>query len=696
MGISGNWKNLLLSASLRAAFLHDLGKTSHQFQRLVRVGAHPPQALRHEWISLYVLLHFDELDRWLFPEGNGLGRNAATFSAIGHHLQVSVGNAFYPRDGSGDPNLNVMTGHREVGDLLSRAGTVLGLSQAAPVLSDLAIDLIDPDPLSKVRPWFLEADIWWKNASEEEQRFVALIKALVVAADLAGSALPHTGSDAPSWIREALSRVCQPDQIKNIAMRPLRRKPLRPFQLQVAETKARITLVKAGCGSGKTTAAYLWSTEKARNHKSFFCYPTTGTATEGYAGYILPDDIDAALIHSRAEIDLEELGAPDCTDDEQLRIEALAAWDVPLVVCTADTVLGVVQNNRRGLFSFPAICNGAFVFDEVHAYDDRMFGSLLRFLESFRTLPVLLMTASLPPGRINALKNLAAKLREPFAEIEGPRELEQIPRYILEKATLEDVWSKTLQVLSDGGKVLWVSNTVDRVINLSQNALERGVNPMLPYHSRYRYCDRVTKHRAVMGAFRAKGPVLALTTQVCEVSLDLSADLLVSDLAPVPALIQRLGRLNRYVTPENPGQPRTAFFLKPPMSLPYEDVDLQQTDKWLANVGPGPVSQAKLADAFLQIVGDESNENVTSAWLDGGPFSVPAPLREAGTTIPVIRGEDAQLAREDRRQRLRLAIPMPLGAVSRESGGWPRIGIARAAPAGRIEYSQEWGARWAR
>src|SRR5262249_40896267 len=162
----------------------------------------------------------------------------------------------------------------------------------------------------------------------EERRFVALTKALVVAADLAGSALRRTSIDVPGWIGEALTQICQPDQIENIAMRPLGRKPLRRFQIEIAETKDRITLVKAGCGSGKTTAAYLWSAQQAPNRKLFFCYPTTGTASEGYAGYILPDDIDAALIHSRAEIDLEELGAPDCSEDDQLRIEALAAWDV--------------------------------------------------------------------------------------------------------------------------------------------------------------------------------------------------------------------------------------------------------------------------------------------------------------------------------------------------------------------------------
>ena len=54
--------------------------------------------------------------------------------------------------------------------------------------------------------------------------------------------------------------------------------------------------------------------------------------------------------------------------DAFAKADALESWSTPVVACTVDTVLGLVQNNRRGLFAWPALAQSAFVFDEIHAY----------------------------------------------------------------------------------------------------------------------------------------------------------------------------------------------------------------------------------------------------------------------------------------------------------------------------------------
>ena len=75
------------------------------------------------------------------------------------------------------------------------------------------------------------------------------------------------------------------------------------FQLKVAETTHKTVLVEAGCGAGKTLAAYKWAAGTAKNKKLFFCYPTTATASEGFSNYLYDPGFEALLVHSKVEID---------------------------------------------------------------------------------------------------------------------------------------------------------------------------------------------------------------------------------------------------------------------------------------------------------------------------------------------------------------------------------------------------------
>jgi CRISPR-associated endonuclease/helicase Cas3 len=292
---------------------------------------------------------------------------------------------------------------------------------------------------------------------------------------------------------------------------------------------------------------------------------------------------------------------------------------------------------------------------------------------------------------------------EELASVDGPPELEALPRYLLQSADLEASWRQARQAAAEGRSVLWVSNTVQRACDLARRARSERV-AAFAYHSRFRYEDRVRRHRAVVDGFtRPAGAagLVALTTQVCEVSLDLSADLLVTELAPVPSLIQRLGRLNRRATPADPRSPGPALVIEPPGPEPYEPEDLAQAKDWIARLGPGPLSQRQLADMFDEIADAETSQPlaIAAAWLDGGPFSLQAPLREAGTTIPVVRGEDAprlagRAGAGRAREVVRLTIPMPLGPVAREIRTWRREGAALVAPVGRLLYEEDIGGRW--
>jgi CRISPR-associated endonuclease/helicase Cas3 len=507
-------------------------------------------------------------------------------------------------------------------------------------------------------------------------------------------------------MNETLGRVCSEEEVRRMVTTRLEGKPPRSFQRNVEDASSRVVFVRAGCGTGKTVGAYLWAAKKAVDKKLFVCYPTTGTATEGYKDYELAAKIDSRLMHSRAEVDLERLleGSED-TDvlEYSIKYNSLQAYDVPMVVATADTVLGLIQNNRTGLFSFPSIGEAAFIFDEIHSYDRLLFGALLRFIDTFRGVPILLLTASLQSGRIRLIEEVLGKNGEKLEVVRGPKELEDIDRYVIHWCGSSYPWDEVKRSLAKGEKVLWVVNTVERARQLADEANNRLAEIKVElYHSRYRYCDRVDRHTAVMDGFsaRKKGPLLAITTQVCEVSLDISADLMVTDNAPIPALIQRMGRVNRFVKNDS-DIPKHVYVVETTEDAPYESSDLLVAKKWLSLLEKrDAISQSVLDDTFRDLEEDESNIPMDSSWLDGGPLSKTSPLRESGYTISVVRGEDLQEVKKNGKvinsELGKYTIPMLYHPVAKEIKEWQRLNGVFVAPVNRMEYSVLRGGLWRR
>jgi len=543
----------------------------------------------------------------------------------------------------------------------------------------------------------------------QERKLVAAVKNCLIAADVAGSTLPKL-SDNWDWIPNSFAAIPTVEELNTIVQHRLNRDQPRPFQTDVANSESKVTFVKAGCGTGKTLAAYMWAKERCAGRRLYFCYPTTGTATEGFKDYLFPPESEneddqsplakkvreagARLFHSRRDVDYDIIlnTGPDSQFSEAeltARLDSLEAWATPIVACTVDTVLGIVQNNKRGLFSWPALAGAAFVFDEIHAYDDRLFGALLRFLRDLPGLPVLLMTASLPAPREEALRNTLQEFRGiELKPITGPKELEELPRY--HKLPYANELDEVASTYAAGGKVLWVCNTVARVMDAADRATARGLKPLI-YHSRFKYEHRVKRHKDVIDAFKGDGPALAICSQVAEMSLDLSADLLVTDLAPVPALIQRLGRLNRKAKKGDKTKP--FIVIEPDKHLPYTPDDLEVARKWLGKLPDCDISQMLLAAAWEQSA-ENPPDLVPSVWLDGGPVTTVTELREASPGISVLMQADLDLVKASPKLMGRYVLPMPPPPRALDWKSWVRERGLPVAPTGTITYNELRGAKW--
>jgi CRISPR-associated endonuclease/helicase Cas3 len=176
-------------------------------------------------------------------------------------------------------------------------------------------------------------------------------------------------------------------------------------------------------------------------------------------------------------------------------------------------------------------------------------------------------------------------------------------------------------------------------------------------------------------------------------SLDISADLLVSEYAPVPAMIQRLGRLNRFE--ETPSQVKKALFIQPKTTLPYSDEDYIGLKEWLSAVADGtPKSQIELSKAFINIAETHRSDSEIlpisfCEWVDGLWRSLKdqRTIEEASFSIEVIREEDRD------ENPIEMAIPMPI--PKRDAWrDWDKISRFYVAPAGSLSYDDFRGAEW--
>jgi CRISPR-associated endonuclease/helicase Cas3 len=694
VGLAPDWDARLRRVVRLGAFIHDLGKCSDQFQRML-LGSSEPQLLRHEALSAWLARPDGLLGSWLTNAvEDPLELDVAAIAAAGHHRK------FPPSPREADP-LTLLLSHPDFASTCA-LGHKLGLPPPPP-LADVVIDRAAP---------LHHAIVDWDERLGQELgrrwwRLLSVAKALVIAADVAGSAQPSARSPherKPQWIREELGRG-DTDAVAHVVEARLGGRPLRPFQERVRDSDAPVVLVQAGCGGGKTVAAYAWAAREHPGRRLWITYPTTGTTTEGYLGYLQVAEVRGRLEHGRAAIDVEifeidERMGDEEHDDEELRrsargldrLDALRTWGADVVTCTVDTVLGLLVDQRRGLYAWPSLCDAAVVFDEIHAYDERLFGLLLRFLQDLPGVPALLMTASLPRARREALDAVVSSVHQrSLPVVEGEVDVEALQRYTIERRTAHPD-EEVAQALGRDEKVLWVCNTVGRALATAQR-LEALVP--LVYHSRFRYIDRVERHRDVVAAFDRPGPALAVTTQVCEMSLDLSADLLVTDLAPVPALIQRLGRLNRRSHPDH-REPVKPCLVLPFAGKPYEQ-GLREADAWLHRLGGGPLGQRDLVRAWeADDPPAPPRAREQAIWLDGGMETTPQPCRLASPGLSVLRRCDADDVASGRSKLVEVVLPMsrPPRRLAKEWRAWPRVLGIPVAPPDAIDYDEHHGGRW--
>jgi len=661
----------VFSANLAAcALLHDIGKANDGFQYAMTRGGEQ-QLLRHEHLSALILA-WPPMRAWL--AANPLLLPDLIVSAVAcHHLKASrepPKRLGYPAFGTPYPGNDrqtlVILEPPTLADLLGSVACHLGLAPPPQIPALWTLNGSAGQDLDQARRSVER--LFRSMRSAPGDQLLPALKAALIAADAAGSGLPREGHNIQEWLIGAFGRApLSAAEIhrevlgKRIAEIEARKRTTDPgycfayhdFQDGAARLPDRALLL-AACGVGKTLAAWRWIAAQLDVRpagRALFLYPTRATATEGFKDYVShAPETDATLLSGTAAYELK--GMFDNADDPRsergyetaARLFAVGVWPKRLFSATVDQFLGFMQQTYASMCLLPVLADSVVVVDEVHSFDVGIFSTLTRFLDAF-DVPVLCMTASLPAARRRELtKRHFAVYPQDLSEFSDLERRAAAPRYRVRRVADETAAQIIAEDALDRGlRVLWVVNTVDRCQALAERL--RARDPLC-YHSRFRLADRNRRHREVIGGFASDtGALLAITTQVCEMSLDLDADLLISEYAPITALIQRMGRCNRHEKAARGLGEVCLYALEPSQQRPYGAGELAVAASFVADLTAAEsVSQTDLEqrlEHYSQLAPKESER--LAAFLDDGPWARGGEeaLRDGDDfTVPAILDDD--------------------------------------------------------
>ena len=323
----------------------------------------------------------------------------------------------------------------------------------------------------------------------------------------------------------------------------------RPVQEEALEHADEPTLaLRSETGSGKTAASLLWAREQVRNQRArraIIALPTRFTASSLAAD--TETHVTSGLYHSSA---WQHLGDADRLYE---RLSMARQFLYPLTVTTIDQVLACLTGRREeDHLRFANLAHSALIIDECDFYDDVVQANIETMMSVLRELevPVLVMSATLPdehlsvyfPGRDDPpspLDTTTADTTVEIASIHGVGELDQ------DEEGAEDMdW--LVDTAREASRLIVYANTVDRAAAYYR-LLARHRDDLVLYHSRFTEPHKADKEQAIRAMLGDGGSCgVAVMTQIGEMSLNVSAPVMVSELCPIDRLAQRTGRLSRF------------------------------------------------------------------------------------------------------------------------------------------------------
>lgn len=553
-----------------ACFLHDLGKAASGFQLALRGKKRWKR--RHEVLSLAFL-------DWIAASFSVTEQQWVLAAIVSHHRDASEIIESYDQYSGlelvegmlieiDEPTVRGLW--RWLHDCSASWIEALGLSEfgVLPVMlvdEKQAVHMVRVEGVRRTYAWLTSYRRFIKSLpSERDLRIVTtlvMLRGLTTTADHAASA--HL-AQIPQGVQRSWETLAE-DLAHYLRTQSGNQKEITIYNHQSASAlnQATSAMLIAPTGSGKTESALFWVLGDGTKVTSrvFYTLPYQASMNAMYDRLRSPHyfgEQSVGLQHGRA---LQVLYQHMLNSENGPASPAQAAkWQQNLARLHACTVkvfspyqmLKTLYQLRGFEGMLADYTHAAFIFDEIHAYEANRLALILALVKHLREnygARFFVMSATFP----SILREIMPEILGIDQPIRADAELfQQFRRHhlkLLDGDLLQDGIDQIAVDVQQGKSVLVCCNTVAKAQDVYKILQERlGMERTKLIHSRFTIKDRSAREREIRACCEigtTHSAIAIVATQVVEVSLNIDLDTIYSDPAPLDALVQRFGRVNR-------------------------------------------------------------------------------------------------------------------------------------------------------
>jgi CRISPR-associated helicase Cas3/CRISPR-associated endonuclease Cas3-HD len=616
---------------VQCAIFHDLGKVHPDFQEKMEPNSSNSVSIRHELLSLWFCSCFTTLPV------------EELFAIATHHK-----GTWTTSDENSSKRLSYESLEREYYEyFICQAPQIMNFDFIQSWIKILSYTLPLKNNFTKQLPENIKAILKCRSQQKILPNFsdrlrLSQTRALLIAADHIGSA--RYEEKIPSFKSITFTDFQPKDKNTGSYFE------FRDFQKILQKHKSDV-LLHAPTGSGKTEAAlnWVWANQQ-ENARLFYVLPYTASINAMVKRLQCIYGIErVTATHSKAlDFFFDQLSREEHNQEKnnefykKIQDEAYSKKSIsselfyPVKVTTPHQILKFALRGKGwelGLFDFK---NALFIIDEFHTYNTLLTGLLfaaVRWLKSEFNATFLFMSATIPDFMIGLIQQYISKdinIIRPNPSMLSDREILDRKRHVVrcvEGKTIMDDIDKIYAFLTDEKKpltVLVIVNNVKSAQNIYQKLQFEGSKRIL--HGGFNRKQRIIIEEEITNEDISKRPQLLIATQAVEVSLDIDYDIAFIENAPIDALIQRFGRVNRA---GKKGVAEIFLYQDVIGRTPFYNTEILQSTwsefKCIQNL---PLSEGDLINVCNNVYKDGYNEEQSSEFIKGLNNSIISQYRD--------------------------------------------------------------------